>query len=102
MSTELQAAVVKVLRDLRDHSQYLPETDEECEALECANITLGCESVDHAAKGHWSWQTGDNSFIGAVYGYSNWAIGYLHKAMTDAEIDELAKGLINQWQEQEV
>ena len=44
------------------------------------DITIGW----NAETGHWSWQSGDNSFTGGAYGFPLWAVGSVG-AGTDAE-----------------
>ena len=46
-----------------------------------------------ADKKGWAIQTGDNSYSGSAYGYSNWAVGYLYR---NSNCRNLAKDLLEE------
>lgn len=51
-------------------------------------VTIGADE-----SGNWSWQTGDNSYMGGAYGYPHWALVALTRR---ANCTELARDAINQ------
>lgn len=45
------------------------------------------------ADGDWSYQTGDNSYMGGAYGYAAWGLAYLNRR---SNCKELAKAAFNE------
>lgn len=40
----------------------------------------------------WTWQTGDNSFMGSCYHYRHWGVGYLYR---DTDCRDLAESMVD-------
>jgi len=56
-------------------------------------ITVGY----HANEGTWTFQTGDNSFMGAAYGYPYWGVAGVYRS---SNCREVARDIIDQIMEQ--
>ena len=64
------------------------------ESLPSIDLTIGFNPDD----GSWSYQTGDNSFTGGVYGYPIWAVTSVYRRQDSRAV---ARDLINQLYEGE-
>ena len=53
------------------------------------DLTIGANTL----TGEWSWQTGDNSYTGAAYGYRDWGVTRVYRATNSRDC---ARDLINQ------
>lgn len=54
-------------------------------------LTVGIDD-----KGHWNYQTGDNSFTGGAYGFQHWSVVYLCK---DSKPEDVADDIVGQYEE---
>lgn len=57
-----------------------------------------CVTIGASVDGTWSWQTGDNSFMGGACHHPHWGVGYLYrdslpKDVADGILDEIADGM---------
>ena len=50
-------------------------------------VTIACNEID----GNWTYQTGDNSFMGGCYHYQHWAVIYLYRNSNCLELARDAK-----------
>lgn len=66
--------------------------------VECEGDTPSiCLTIGHNPEsGEWSYQTGDNSYIGGAYGYPNWAVDYVTRR---CDSRQLARDLIDELRE---
>lgn len=85
---ELSALVRAIKPDIQD--DYL----EEDETVPGIDLTIGWSND---MDGEWSYQTGDNSFMGSAYNYPIWAVGRVYRRSNSRE---LARDLIDQLAEQ--
>lgn len=85
LKTPPKTEIVELLEELMLHVDMDEGMDITIATDGACDIVTG--SVD------WAYQTGDNSYTGACYGYQNWAVGTLEY---DTDIEELALDLIDQ------
>lgn len=82
------AALLRLLkRDIGD--DYRAYEDSETPGM---LVTFGLD-----ADGNWSYQTGDNSYMGGAYGYAHWGLAYLDRR---SNCKELAQAAFNDAAEQ--
>lgn len=81
---QMHALVLTLIPDIGD--EYRSQDSEPDDDTPSMTLTVGAD-----AKG-WSYQTGDNSFVGGVYGYSRpWAVVTLYR---DSDAHEMAEDII--------
>lgn len=59
-------------------------------------LTIACDDSLES----WTYQTGDNSFMGSCYHYPCWGTGYLTRDMNKQDIKETVKEMINEMLDQ--
>lgn len=90
MNAKKNRAVERELRDLLITLKL--DIGDDCRAEGCEDsttpsmtVTIG-GTVEGGVITDWNYQTGDNSFTGAAYGFPHWAVITLHRRSNSTEL----------------
>lgn len=85
--SEIRRLLVALKRGIADDYRCSDDPEDDKPGM-C--VTIGASGL---GRSKWSYQTGDNSFMGGAYGYPHWAVIYLYR---DSNCHELARDAIEQ------
>jgi hypothetical protein len=83
---EIKQVLVHCKKHIHDDSRCFDDPEDNIPGMP---VTIG----HNPETGLWDYQTGDNSYSGAAYGYPNWAVVYLYRRSNS---HHLAKDAIKQ------
>lgn len=76
---EVSALLRSLKADIGDEYRASDDPEDNTPGM-CVTIGVDPET------GAWSYQTGDNSYIGGAYGYHYWGIGYLYRRSNSRDV----------------
>lgn len=85
---ELTSLIVSLKKEIGDEYRASDDPDDDTPGMA---ITIGC------GYNGWSYQTGDNSYTGAAYGYPLWGVGSIYRNTNSRQLArELIEDALNQ------
>jgi len=87
---DVKSLLIALKKDIGDEFRCTDEPDDDKPGM---HVTIACDDPN---SDEWTYQTGDNSFVGSCYHYRNWSVVYLYR---DSNCLELAKYAIDQLHE---
>ena len=100
-SDEFKADILAVIRHTAEDLAYWTDMDEveidpdtgepDEDSAPWQDLTVGMNT-----RGEWSWQTGDNSFTGAAYGYPHWAVVSIGLHPSDLDMEDTYEEIVSQ------